>query len=108
MVCDNGIRQSRGESTEHFQICDSYLDENDITLQDYLKGPQGPGPGPSPTVNDPNDPNPGPTPDPSYPDYGEFYGGGPSVNGEGDTVQNSPSPPIGDYWIPAAGDCYRV
>ena len=103
MVCDNGIRQSRGSSQEQFQVCDSYLDDNDITLEDYLKGPQGPGPGPGPGpdfVDDPNDPNPGPNPNPQYPDYGDVYSGGPSVNGEGDTVQNSPSPYIGDVWFP--------
>lgn len=103
MVCDNGIRESRGQSKEQFQVCDSWLDENDITIDEYLRGPQGPGPmgpGPGPNVSDPNDPNPGPNPD--YPDFEDDnpYTGGPSVNGEGDTVQNSPSPYVGTIWTP--------
>lgn len=94
MVCDNGIREERGRSTENFQVCDSYLEANNMTIQDYLSGQNngnasvggntgGPGGGGSGTGSS------------------TALNGGPSVNAQGDTVQNSSSPQLGNgLWTP--------
>lgn len=96
MVCDNGIREERGRSQENFQVCDSYLEANNMTIQDYLSG-----------QNNGNASVGGNTGGPSGGGGGSGTGsstalnGGPSVNAQGDTVQNSSSPQLGNgLWTP--------
>ncbi len=102
MVCDNGIREERGRSTENFQVCDSYLEANDITIQDYLSGQNG---GTSVVGGSSAGTGGGNTSEPSVPCVGNGcssnpYNGGTSVNAQGDTVQNSASPYLGNVWTP--------
>lgn len=102
MVCDNGIREERGRSTEAFQVCDSYLEANDITIQDYLSGQNG---GASVVGGNSAGTGGGNTSEPSVPCVGNGcssnpYNGGTSVNAQGDTVQNSASPYLGNVWTP--------
>lgn len=102
MVCDNGIREERGRSTEAFQVCDSYLEANNITIQDYLSGQNG---GNSVVGGSGAGPGGGNTSEPSVPCVGNGcssnpYDGGTSVNAQGDTVQNSASPYLGNVWTP--------
>lgn len=102
MVCDNGIREERGRSTETFQVCDSYLEANDITIQDYLSGQNG---GTSVVGGNSAGTGGGNTSEPSVPCVGNGcssnpYNGGTSVNAQGDTVQNSASPYLGNVWTP--------
>lgn len=102
MVCDNGIREERGRSTENFQVCDSYLEANDITIQDYLSGQNG---GASVVGGNSAGTGGGNTSEPSVPCVGNGcssnpYNGGTSVNAQGDTVQNSASPYLGNVWTP--------
>lgn len=107
MVCDNGIREERSRSTEAFQVCDSYLEANNITIQDYLSGQNGgyasvggnsagPGGGSVGTGG-------GSTSEGGCVGNGcntGLFDGGTSVNAQGDTVQNSASPNIGGVWTP--------
>lgn len=102
MVCDNGIREERGRTTEIFQVCDSYLEANNITIQDFLSGQNG---GNSVVGGSGAGPGGGNTSEPSVPCVGNGcssnpYGGGQSVNAQGDTVQNSASPYLGNVWTP--------
>lgn len=102
MVCDNGIREERGRSTEAFQVCDSYLEANNMTIQDYLSGQNG---GTSVVGGNSAGTGGGSTSEPSVPCVGNGcssnpFDGGTSVNALGDTVQNSASPALGNVWTP--------
>ena len=102
MVCDNGIREERGRTTENFQVCDSYLEANNISIQDYLSGQNG---GSSVVGGNSAGTGGGNTSGPSVPCVGNGcssnpYDGGKSVNALGDTVQNSASPYLGNVWTP--------
>lgn len=104
MVCDNGIREERGRSSELFQVCDSYLEANNISIQDYLSGVNGGtaviGGNSAGTGGGSGGGN-----DESAGCVGNgcgtgVFNGGTSVNAQGDTVQNSASPYLGNVWTP--------
>lgn len=104
MVCDNGIREERGRNTEVFQVCDSYLDANNLTIQDYLSGQNGG----SSVVGGNSAGGGGGGGGGGEDDYvgcigngcGSPLDGGKSVNALGDTVDNSPSPQFNTVWTP--------
>ena len=89
LACDNGLRQERNSYTQPFKVCDSYLDSIGSNIQDYLthKGPGGGGPG-----GGGGSPGGGSSSDP--------YAGGESTDNEGNVVQNSASPNLGQYSTP--------
>lgn len=90
LACDNGLRQERNSYTQPFKVCDSYLDSIGSNIQDYLthKGPGGGGPG----GGGGGSPGGGSSSDP--------YAGGESTDNEGNVVQNSASPNLGQYSTP--------
>ena len=92
LACDNGLRQERNSYTQPFKVCDSYLDSIGSIFRTYLthKGPGGGGPGGGGGAGSPGG---GSSSDP-------YAGGGESTDNEGNVVQNSASPNLGQYSTP--------